>query len=124
MSSPKPACDLIPMEFNVVIEMDTPQERIGSILLPPSVLDAEKTKADEGILIAVSPLAFNFDEWPEGSRKPEVGDRVLIGRYSGISREKDKTVWRIVKDKDIIAIVEQRTTQDEIVDLLQAAAVA
>jgi len=98
------------MEFNVVVEVDCPPDRIGSILLPPSVADKERLAADEGILVAISPLAFNYDDWPNGARKPTVGDRVLIGRYNGITREKDGTMWRILKDKDIIAVIEVEVT--------------
>lgn len=102
-----PMCDIIPVEFNVVVEVDVPPDRKGSILLPPSAADKERLQADEGILVAVSPLAFTYEEWPEGSRKPEVGDRVLIGRFTGITREKDGAFWRILKDKDVIAIITQ-----------------
>lgn len=105
MSSVKPICDLIPMEYNVVVEVDAPTDRIGSILLPPSAVEKERLQADEGILVAVSPLAFSFDDWPEGSQRPEVGDRVLIGRYTGMTREKEGVLWRVLKDKDIIAII-------------------
>jgi len=95
------------MEYNVVIEMDAPKDRIGSILLPPTSLETARQQADEGVIAAVSPLAFNFDNWPEGSRRPVVGDRVLVGRYVGVTREKDGAIWRIVKDKDIIAVIEE-----------------
>ena len=109
----KPSCDLVPMEFNVVVEVDAPPDRIGSILLPPTVADKERLQADEGWLVKVSPLAFNYDDWPEGSRKPTIGDRVLIGRYTGITREKDGTMWRILKDKDIIAVIEPQLAEVE-----------
>ena len=112
---PKPQCDLIPMEFNVVVEVDAPPDRIGSILLPPSVADKERLQADEGILVAISPLAFSYDDWPPGSRKPTIGDRVLIGRYTGITREKEGVLWRILKDKDVIAVVETREAVPELV---------
>jgi co-chaperonin GroES (HSP10) len=111
--SSKPTCDLVPMEFNVVVEVDAPPDRIGSILLPPSVADKERLQADEGWLVKISPLAFNYDDWPEGSRKPAVGDRVLIGRYTGVTREKDGVMWRILKDKDIIAVIEPEFAEVE-----------
>jgi len=101
------------MEFNVVVEVDAPPDRIGSILLPPSVADKERLQADEGWLVRISPLAFSYDDWPEGSRKPVVGDRVLIGRYTGITREKDGVMWRILKDKDVIAVIEPEFAEVE-----------
>ena len=98
------------MEYNVVVEVDAPSDRIGSILLPPSAVDKERLQADEGWLVA------DQSRWRSGSTtgrrdrsKPEIGDRVLIGRYAGVTREKDGTLWRVVKDKDIIAVIEPRS---------------
>ena len=100
-------CDLRPMEFNVVVELDVPKDnKIGSILMPASKVDRDKLEAEEGTLVAVSPHAFTYADWPEGSRKPQVGDRVLIARFAGIMRERDGVSLKIVKDKDIIAVVE------------------
>ena len=102
-------CDLIPMEFNVIVELEAPKDnKIGSIFIPESKVDRDKLEAEEGILVAVSPHAFSYAEWPEGSRQPAVGDRVLIARFAGVLRERDGRSLKIVKDKDIIAVVEQQ----------------
>jgi len=101
-------CDLIPMEFNVVVELDPVEEKTASgLYLPETKVNRDKLEAEEGTLVAVSPHAFTYADWPEGSRKPEVGDRVLIARFAGILRERDGTSFKIVKDKDIIAVVEK-----------------
>ena len=102
-------CDLIPMEFNVIVELDPIEEKTkGGILLPTQKVDRDKLEAEEGTLVAVSPHAFTYADWPEGARMPKVGDRVLIARYAGVLRERDGRSLKIVKDKDIIAVVEQQ----------------
>lgn len=100
-------CDLIPMEFNVVVELDPiEQKTAGGIYIPHSKVDRDKLEAEEGTLVAVSPHAFTYAEWPEGARMPQVGDRVLIARFNGVLRDRGGKSLKIVKDKDIIAVVE------------------
>ena len=102
---------LVPLEYQCVILLDRQEEKTaGGIILPSQVKDADKLAAQEGTLVAISPHAFSYaDNWPEGS-KPEVGQRVLIRRYSGVMHERGegstKRAYRLVSDKDIIAIVQ------------------
>ena len=103
--------DLIPMEFNVVVLLDKQAEKTaGGIFLPQSKQDRDKLEHEEGELVAVSPHAFSYAEWPEGARKPQVGDRVLLARFAGVLRERNGRDFRIVKDKDIVAVIEQATS--------------
>jgi chaperonin GroES len=105
-------CDLIPMEFNVVVELDPVEEKTASgLYLPETKVNRDKLEAEEGTLVALSPHAFTYADWPEGSRKPQVGDRVLIARFAGIQRDRDGTSLKIVKDKDIIAVVVDPETE-------------
>lgn len=102
-------CDLIPMEFNVIVELDPIEEKTsGGIILPSQKVDRDKLEAEEGTLVAIAEHAFTYAEWPAGARKPTVGDRVLIARFAGVLRERDGRSLKIVKDKDIIAVVEQQ----------------
>lgn len=102
-------CDLIPMEFNVVVELDATEEVTkGGIILMKQTVDKNQLEAEEGILVAVSPHAFTYADWPEGSRKPQIGDRVMIARFAGVLRERDGKSLKIVKDKDIIAVVDEQ----------------
>ena len=121
-------CNLIPMEFNVIVELDPTEEVTkGGIILTKATVDRDQLEADEGTLVAVSPHAFSYAEWPAGSRQPRVGDRVLIARFAGVMRDRDGKKLKIVKDKDIIAVVEQQdATRPGIADEMrnQAAAAA
>jgi co-chaperonin GroES (HSP10) len=107
---------LIPLEFFVLVELDHEEEKTaGGIILPSKVQDADRLASQEGTLLAVSPHAFTYAEgWPEGS-KPEVGQRVLFKRYAGALHERTiggvKRNFRLLNDKDLIAIVKPEATR-------------
>jgi co-chaperonin GroES (HSP10) len=97
---------LSPLEFFVIVKLDDNEGKIGSIFVPPTVRDKDDLATQEGTLIAVSPHAFTYaDKWPEGS-KPEVGQRVLFKRYAGHLHERNGSKWRVLNDKDLVAIIE------------------
>lgn len=96
-------CDLSPLEFNVIVELDPTKERTdGGIILPGQKVERNRLEETEGTLIAASPVAFGFED---GAPKPEVGDRVYFARYAGILVERGDKWVRIVKDRDIVAKV-------------------
>lgn len=98
---------LIPVEFYCVVALDpTETKTAGGIILPDLIKEADKLACEEGTLVAASPLAFNYDNWPEGSRKPQDGDRVIFKRFAGLLRERGGRAYRLINDKDIVAIVE------------------
>ena len=99
---------LVPLEFFVVVALDPLEERTaGGIILPSKVQDQDKLATQEGTLVAVSPHAFTYAEgWPEGS-KPEIGQRVLFKRYAGHLHERDGRTYRLLNDKDLVAIIDQ-----------------
>lgn len=97
---------LKPTEYNVLIAPDDAEKRIGSIIIPDSVQEANKMATMQGRLVDVSPLAFNYDaDWPDGSRKPQPGDKVLFAKYAGVLVDgEDKREYRACKDRDVIAV--------------------
>lgn len=109
---------LKPVEFFVVVALDPTEEKIGSLYVPVSVQDKDKLSTQEGTLIAASPHAFSYaDDWPEGS-VPTVGQRVLFKRYAGALHERTvmgvKRDYRLLNDKDIIAIVDPAVELKEV----------
>ena len=55
--------------------------------------------------MSASPLAFKFDEEMVA---PEVGDTVVFIRYSGVLTEgEDGKKYRVLKDKDVMAVVKK-----------------
>lgn len=97
---------LSPVEYNVVVRMDDVEKKTpGGIFLPDSKTDRDKLAADEGTLVAVSPLAFTYADWPEGCEPPKVGDRILMAQFDGRVWEKHGKTYRLIKDKSVIAVV-------------------
>jgi chaperonin GroES len=97
-----------PTEFNVlVLQKKVDEKSAGGIIIPDIAKDREQYAEMEGTLIATSPLAFTFERWPEGSRKPQPGDKVIIAKYSGTRVVgKDGQTYLLTKDKDLSAIRE------------------
>lgn len=94
-----------PVEYNVLIAPEeTEQVTKGGIIKPPSFKEANDMASMQGLLVAVSPLAFNYDSWPEGSRIPQPGDYVIFAKYAGVLVEDSGREWRLCKDRDIIAV--------------------
>lgn len=97
---------LKPMEYNVVVKPDAVEEVTpGGIILPVTQTDRDKLAVEEGMLVAVSPHAFSYAEW-DGAKPPQVGERVVFARYAGALHKRGEQDYRIIKDKDIIAVVE------------------
>lgn len=95
--------DLIPCEFNVIVELDPTEEKTaGGIILTTEKVDRNRTEEVEGTLVAVSKAAFTFDE---DAPRPRIGDRVYFARYAGILIERGDKWLRVIKDKDVVAVV-------------------
>jgi len=109
---------LSPVEFNVVIEPDRVEagKTKGGIILPDEVKENKDAAMMMGTLLAVSPLAFNYDTWPEDAKdkRPKPGDRVLYAKYGGtvVSHPETNHEVRILKDKDIMAVIPQGGSND------------
>lgn len=98
---------LLPMEFNVVVRLDPTEEKTsGGIILPQTKTDRDELANEEGTLEAVSPHAFTYADWPDGAYQPKPGDRVVFARYAGAIHERNGAKFRVIKDKDIVAVVE------------------
>lgn len=100
-----------PVEYKVLV---APQEAkkvsAGGILLPEDTQETEGLAEVWGLLVSASPLAFNFDKWPDEQAhlRPKAGDTVLYGRYAGtIIKGDDGRDYRLMHDKDICAVKRQ-----------------
>ncbi len=98
---------LRPMEYNVVVKPDAVEEVTkGGIILPLDKAERDKLAVEEGMLVAVSPHAFSYAEW-NGAKPPQVGERVVFARYAGALHKRGEQDFRIIKDKDIVAVVDE-----------------
>ena len=92
-----------PVEFKCVVRLDS-KEKVtkGGILIPDVKGDRDQMAATEGRLLAVGGNAFQ--DW--NGRVPQPGDRVMVSKYAGITREADPTdLVRVLHDKEILAIL-------------------
>ena len=95
-----------PVEFNVLVLPKKQEERTaGGILVPEAARERMQAAAVEGEIIAVSPLAFTYEDWGNHAM-PKVGDRVFFAKYAGMTvKGRDGVEYRLCKDKDIAGVI-------------------
>ena len=90
-----------PLQDRVLIKRIDEQEQIrGGIIIP----DTAKEKPQEAEVIAVGPGKLDDD----GKRQPidvKVGDKVLVGKYSGSDIKVDGQDYVILREDEILAVV-------------------
>lgn len=99
-----------PTEFKVLVKPDRVEEKTkGGIIIPDIERDREQFAATKGTLVAVSPMAFKFQDWPPIAAKPRPGDRVVFPRYVGFAMKGDdgEDYW-LLNDRDIVATLESK----------------
>jgi len=91
-----------PLHDRVVVQrVDSEEKTAGGIIIPDTV----KEKPSEGVIVSVGPGARDED----GKYiKPDVkaGDRVLFGKWSGTEIKIDGDDLLIMKESDIMGVVE------------------
>lgn len=99
---------ITPIEYKVLVRTKKAETRTrGGIVLPEMVVDKDQHASMEGVIEAVSPFAFSYEEWPSGAPKPKAGDLVVFSRYSGIDiKGNDGIDYRLMNDKDVVAVRE------------------
>ena len=94
---------LKPIPGKVVVKLDTPEERsAGGIILPENARD----NCNVGTVEAVIREGW----WEQGAFLTplvHVGDRVIIGKYAGVDVLVDQIEYTILKQSDILAILEE-----------------
>ncbi len=92
-----------PLHDRVVVErLDQSEKTAGGIIIP----DTAQEKPMEGRIVAAGPGARADD----GSVSPldvKVGDRVLFGKWSGTEVKIDGEELLIMKESDIMGIIEE-----------------
>jgi len=93
---------LRPLGDRVWVEPIEGEEMTASGIVLP---ETAKEKPQEGKVLAVGPGVRN----DKGERQPldvEVGDRVLFAKYAGTEVKQEGTKYLIMRESDILAIVE------------------
>ena len=94
-----------PLHDRVVVRrIDAEQKTQGGIIIP----DTAQEKPQQGEVVAVGPGTLN----ERGERVPlelKAGDRVLFGKWSGTEVKIDGQDLLIMKESDIMGVLEQVT---------------
>lgn len=115
---------IAPFEFKVVVLPNKVNEKSrGGVIIPDVVQGQQQQAVSKGTIVAVSPFAFTYFDpdvktyrqvlakWPG---TPKIGDQVLFARYSGSElRGNDWETYRIMNDKDVMAILDEATASME-----------
>jgi chaperonin GroES len=96
-----------PLHDRVVVRRITAEEKTaGGIIIP----DTAKEKPMEGEVIAVGPGARN-EQGQTVALDVKEGDRILFGKWSGTEVKLDGEELLIMKESDIMGIVEGTVAQ-------------
>ena len=91
-----------PMHDRLIVErIEEGEVRKGGIIIP----DTAKEKPQEGKVIAVGTGKMT----DEGKRLPldvKAGDKILFGKYSGSEVKLDDKEYLILREEDVLAILE------------------
>jgi chaperonin GroES len=89
-----------PLADRVVIKaLEETESMRGGLYIP----DTAKEKPQQGEIVAVGPGRFD-----EGKRVPmdvKVGDKVLYGKYSGTEVTLDGDQYLILRESDVLAVI-------------------
>ena len=88
----------------IVRRLEEDEQKIGGIIIP----DTAKEKPQQGTVIAAGKGKVNDD----GKRVPvdvKVGDRILFGKYAGQEIKLDGEEYFIMKEDDVLAVIEGHT---------------
>jgi chaperonin GroES len=86
----------------LVLRTGEEEKTAGGIIIP----DTAKEKPQEGKVVAVGPGKVN-DEGKKIALDVKAGDKVLFGKYSGTEIKIDGVEHLIMREEDILAIIEK-----------------
>jgi chaperonin GroES len=91
-----------PLHDRVVLRRLTPEEKtVGGIIIP----DTAQEKPMEGEVVAAGPGARN-EQGQMVALEVKAGDRILFGKWSGTEVKLDGEELLIIKESDIMGIIE------------------
>ena len=99
--------NLRPLHDRIIVQrLEEGEQHIGGIIIP----DTAKEKPHQGTVIA----AGNVKTKDDGKRVPldvKAGDRILFGKYAGQEIKLDGEEYLIVKEDEVLAVIEGKTKQ-------------
>jgi chaperonin GroES len=90
-----------PLHDRVLVKRMEQQEQVrGGIIIP----DTAKEKPQEAEVIAVGPGKMS-DDGKRAAMDVQVGDRVLMGKYSGSEIKLEDNDYVILREDEILAVI-------------------
>lgn len=91
-----------PIRDNIVVKrLDDDEKKVGSIIIP----DNAKEKPMTAEVVAVG-SGRTLKDGKKVALEVKVGDKVLVGKYSGSEVKLDGTEYLILKEDEVLGIVE------------------
>jgi chaperonin GroES len=91
-----------PLNDRILVKpLEALEEKVGGIIIP----DTAKEKPSEGEVVSVGPGKVGED----GTRQPmsvQIGNKVLYGKYSGTEIKYDGQDYLIMREDDVLAIID------------------
>ena len=91
-----------PLHDRIIIQrLDEGEQKVGGIIIP----DSAKEKPQQGEVVAVGKGKADKD----GKITPldvKAGDKILFGKYSGSEVKLDDEEYLILREEDVLAIIE------------------
>jgi len=102
MAKSKTPINIKPLADRVLVKRleEEEEQKIGGIIIP----DTAKEKPQEAEIVAVGP--GKTEDGKRVALEVKVGDKVLIGKYSGTEVKIAGEEYLIMREDDILAIVE------------------
>lgn len=97
-----------PMHAKVLVAPASVPEKKGAIFLAASTHEKDVFANQRARIVALGPVAFQFEDWPASARKPQVGDVILHESYIGEEVEgEDGRKYRLINDRAVMAVLER-----------------
>jgi len=96
--------NLRPIGDQVIVKLVEEEERTKSGIVLP---DTAKERPQQGDVVAVGSGTWDKDHAKKFPLEVKVGDRVVFTKYSGNEWKDDNEKYLILRESDILAIVER-----------------
>lgn len=104
---------IYPIGNDLVVEpIATERVTKGGIVIPETEAKKRDIAGVKMVVVSIGPLAFEAEkrhekEFGVSCRIPAVGNTILIGRYAGYEVNEGDKKYRVVRDEDVAAILEE-----------------
>lgn len=99
------ADDFRPMADRILVRPDKPEEKIGRIVLPKSVMNARREIIDRGEVLSTGPgmLCADGRRWP---MPVKAGERIIFDRAGGVRVRIGNEDLLLMRDDFVLGVIE------------------